>query len=135
MLQAVRLIQAILADDSGPSSPSKNDGGMERSESIGSGKKARRGRAAKADMDTERLISNLEQETQSVSKGIMALVSSIERMRILLDEDNTFNCMAFFSNHLGLTIGAGEARHQRLGDETTVDDNEEAVSITSFEQR
>mmetsp|Transcript_25401 Transcript_25401/g.50950 ORF Transcript_25401/g.50950 Transcript_25401/m.50950 type:complete len:1191 (-) Transcript_25401:47-3619(-) len=119
-------------DDSGPS---KNEEGMERTESNGSGKKTRRGRASKADMDTERLISNLEQETQSVSKGIMALVSSIERMRILLDEGNAFNCMAFFSNQLGLAIGTGEARHQRLGDETPADDREETMSITSFNQR
>jgi len=108
---------------------------MERTESNGSGKKTRRGRSSKADMDTERLISNLEQETQSVSKGIMALVSSIERMRILLDEGNAFNCMAFFSNQLGLAIGTGEARHQRLGDETPADDREETMSITSFNQR
>jgi len=119
-------------DDSGPS---KNEEGMERTESNGSGKKTRRGRASKADMDTERLISNLEQETQSVSKGIMSLVSSIERMRILLDEGNAFNCMAFFSNQLGLAIGTGEARHQRLGDETPADDREETMSITSFNQR
>lgn len=114
---------------------SKTEEGMERSVSNGSGKKARRGRS-KADMDTERLVSNLEQETQLVSKGIMALVNSIERMRVLLDEDNTFNCMAFFSNQLGLTIGAGEARHQRLhGDEAPIDDREETMSITSFDQR
>jgi len=112
----------------------KIEEGMERSESNGSGKKARKGRAAKADMDTERLISNLEQETQLVSKGIMALVSSIERMRVLLDEDNSFNCMAFLS-HFGLTMGPGEARHQRLGGEAPADDREETMSITSFEQR
>ncbi|KAL7494797.1 hypothetical protein ACHAWT_005609 [Skeletonema menzelii] len=126
------LLPPAQTDDS---EPSKNEEGMERSESNASGKKTRRGRAAKTDIDTERLISNLEHETQSVSKGIMALVSSIERMRVLLDEDNTFNCMAFFSNHLGLSIGTGEARHQRLSDETTADDREEAISITSFEQR
>ena len=113
---------------------SKNDGGLERSPSNGSAKKARRGRANKADLDTERLISNLEQETQHVSKGIMALVSSIERMRLLLDEDNPFNCMAFLSNQFGLAIGT-EARHQRLGDETPADDGEESMSITSFEQK
>ena len=133
---SIKLGKALLppaqTDDSGPS---KNEEEMERTESNGSGKKTRRGRAAKADIDTERLISNLEHETQSVSKGIMALVSSIERMRVLLDEDNTFNCMAFFSNHLGLSIGTGEARHQRLSDEANADDREEAMSITSFEQR
>jgi chromosome segregation ATPase len=116
------------------SEPPKSEEVLERSESNGgSEKKARKGRASKADLDTERLIYHLEQETQHVSKGIMALVNSIERMRILLDEDSTFNCMAFF-HHLGLAIGTGEARHQRLGGEAH-DDRDEHVSITSFEQR
>jgi len=125
------LLPQSQTNDSGPA---KIEEGMERSESNGSGKKTRRGRASKADVDTERLISNLEQETQMVSKGIMALVSSIERMRVLLDEDNSFNCMAFLS-HFGMAIGTGEARHQRLGGEAPTDDREETMSITSFEQR
>ena len=117
------------------SEPSKIEEANERSDSNGSAKKGRRGRASKADVDTERLVSNLEQETQHVSKGIMALVSSIERMRMLLDEDNSFNCMAFLSQ-LGVAIGAGEAKHQRLdGGESPHDDREEHTSMSSFDQR
>ena len=56
-------------------------------------------------------------------------------MRVLLDEDNPFNCMAFLSNQFGLAIGTREARHQRLGDDTAADDGEETMSITSFEQK
>lgn len=117
------------------SEPSKIEEANERSDSNGSAKKGRRARASKADVDTERLVSNLEQETQHVSKGIMALVSSIERMRMLLDEDNSFNCMAFLSQ-LGVAIGTGEAKHQRLdGGESPHDDREEHTSMSSFDQR
>lgn len=117
------------------SEPSKIEESNERTDSNGSAKKGRRGRASKADVDTERLVSNLEQETQHVSKGIMALVNSIERMRMLLDEDNSFNCMAFLSQ-LGVAIGTGEAKHQRLdGGESPHDDREEHTSMSSFDQR
>ena len=82
-------------------------------------------RAAKADSDTERLISNLEHETQTVSKGIMSLASNIERMRSLMDDDHTFNCMTYFSNVLA-AVGHQEARHQRLGNDAGNDDRGEA---------
>lgn len=92
--------------------------GTESSGINGVAKKSKKNRS-KADMDTERLISNLEHETQSVSKGIMQLSSSIERMRSLLGEDS-FGCVAYFSNIVAAQVsqlqGTGEARHQRLGD-------------------
>ncbi|KAL3757933.1 hypothetical protein ACHAWU_002853 [Discostella pseudostelligera] len=88
-------------------------GGTEATEINGSLSKSKKPRGSKADVDTERLISNLEQETQHVSKGIMALAGDIERMRSLLNDDNAFGCLAYFSNILPRT---GEARHQRLGD-------------------
>jgi chromosome segregation ATPase len=91
-------------------------------------------RAAKADNDTERLISNLEHETQHVSKGIMSLAGSIERMRSLINEDLSFNCMAYFSNVLAAATRQQEARHHRLGDTADHDEREETVSITSFDQ-
>lgn len=87
-------------------------GGAETAESNGM-QKSKKMRASKADLDTDRLISNLEQETQHVSKGIMALAGDIERMRSLLNDDNAFGCLAYFSTMLPRT---GEARHQRLGD-------------------
>ena len=96
-------------------------------------KNKRNARGAKSDTDIERLISNLEHETQHVSKGIMSLAGSIERMRSLMDEDHTFNCMAYFSNVL-TALGHQEARHQRLGNNRDNDDREEVVSITSFDQ-
>ncbi len=71
----------------------------------------KKSRSSRADVDTERLISNLEQETQHISKGIMALAGNIDRMRSLLNDENMFGCMSYFSNILG---GTGEARHQRL---------------------
>lgn len=91
---------------------------------------SKKGKRTKADADTERLISNLEHETQHVSKGIMTLAGSIERMRSLMDEDNAFNCMAYFSNVLAGTVRHQEARHQRLGNNDD-SNNEETVSMSS----
>ncbi|KAL7533625.1 hypothetical protein ACHAWF_004568 [Thalassiosira exigua] len=88
--------------------------GEATSEINGASKKSRRTRAAKADFDTDRLISNLEQETQHVSKGIMALAGSIERMRSLLSEESMFGCMTYLTN---IIAGSGEVKHQRLGSE------------------
>ncbi|KAL7433947.1 hypothetical protein ACHAXH_003719 [Discostella pseudostelligera] len=96
-----------------PGGNSSTTGGTEATEINGSLQKSKKPRGSKADVDTERLISNLEQETQHVSKGIMALAGDIERMRSLLNDDNAFGCLAYFSNILPRT---GEARHQRLGD-------------------
>ncbi len=119
----------------GPSGGSRNSDGGESSDVInGSAKKTKKNasRATKADMDTERLISNLEHETQHVSKKIMSLVGSIERMRSLLDEDHAFSCMNYFAHFLA---AQGEPKHQRLGSSPIdPDDREETVSITSFEQ-
>ena len=94
---------------------------LERADSseINGSRKSRKSRASKADIDTERLVSNLEQETQHVSKGIMALAGSIERMRTLLNED--YGCMTYFSNILA--AGNGEARHQKLGDSDVHEEN------------
>jgi len=75
--------------------------------------KPKKSRTSKTDVDTERLLSNLEHETQHVSKKIMALAGDIERMRSLLNDENMFSCMSYFSNILA---GTGEAKHQRLTD-------------------
>lgn len=89
-------------------------------------RKSKKSRSSKTDVDTERLIDNLEQETQHVSKGIMALAADIERMRSLLNDENMFGCMSYFSNMLG---GTGEARHQRLNDS---DANHEENNAANF---
>ena len=85
----------------------------------GSARRKKTSRAAKADLDAERLIANLEQETQQVSKGIMALSASIERLRGLLLDEHPFGCLNYFSNIVAAAAGAGEARH-------TILDNSEA---------
>lgn len=68
---------------------------------------------SRADVDTERSLSNLEHETQHVSKKIMALAGDIERMRSLLNDETMFSCMSYFSSILA---GTGETKHQRLTD-------------------
>lgn len=77
------------------------EGGSDSSDMNGIAKKSKKStRASKADLDTDHLLSNLEHETQHVSKGIMSLVGSIERMRSLLNEDNAFSCMNYFSHFI-----------------------------------
>lgn len=115
-------------DHSSVGETSSNVDSQNTSESSKKGK-----RNARADTDTERLITNLESETKHVSKGIMTLARSIERMKTLMNEDNTLNCMAYFSSILG-AVHHQEARHQRLGSQADNDIGEETVSITTFDQ-
>jgi len=46
----------------------------------------------KLESDANRLISNLEHETQRVSQGIMALQSTLERLHFLISEEGDRNC-------------------------------------------
>mmetsp|Transcript_14406 Transcript_14406/g.21826 ORF Transcript_14406/g.21826 Transcript_14406/m.21826 type:complete len:632 (+) Transcript_14406:215-2110(+) len=48
----------------------------------------------RSEWDTTRLLSNLEHETQLVSKEIMALNSSVERLHMLLDDSGEKNCVS-----------------------------------------
>eukprot|EP00549_Striatella_unipunctata_P025309 CAMPEP_0118714256 /NCGR_PEP_ID=MMETSP0800-20121206/26076_1 /TAXON_ID=210618 ORGANISM="Striatella unipunctata, Strain CCMP2910" /NCGR_SAMPLE_ID=MMETSP0800 /ASSEMBLY_ACC=CAM_ASM_000638 /LENGTH=187 /DNA_ID=CAMNT_0006620009 /DNA_START=199 /DNA_END=762 /DNA_ORIENTATION=- len=52
----------------------------------------------KSEVDSAHLISHLENETQRVSQGIMALISNIERFHVILKEDR--NCAASFADFL-----------------------------------
>lgn len=45
------------------------------------------------EIDSNHLISNLDNETQRVSQCIMALTSGIERMHVILDEAGPSNCI------------------------------------------
>ena len=83
----------------------------ERSNDLPRSATKSRKRGSKADMGTERLVSNLEQDTQSDSNGAMALAGSIDRMRSLLDDDNRFGCMPYLPNSIA---GTDKDRHQRL---------------------
>lgn len=51
-------------------------------------------------IESDHLISNLENETQRVSQCIMALTSSIERMHVLLEGSGTQTCFTAFTNLL-----------------------------------
>lgn len=65
-----------------------------------SNKPPRMVRREKSDMDTTRLISNLESETQRVSQGIMAMSTSLERLSLLLKEDEDRGCISVLSDIL-----------------------------------
>ena len=54
------------------------------------------GRRTRSEMDTQHLISNLEDETQRLSQGIMALGSSIERFHQLVAESGERTCFTVF---------------------------------------
>jgi hypothetical protein len=69
---------------------------------IGDGS-AEEGRDAvlnRSEIDSNHLISNLESETQRVSQCIMALMSSIERMHVVLDESGPNTCINALTNIL-----------------------------------
>jgi hypothetical protein len=70
---------------------------------AGSGEIADEGRDAilnRSEIDSNHLISNLESETQRVSQCIMALMSSIERMHVVLDESGPNTCINALTNIL-----------------------------------
>jgi len=100
-------------------------------------KKNIRGRS---ELDSDRLLSNLESETQKVSQGIMALTSSVERLHYLLDDSHDRSCMNVLTHVLaGVKLGDSNALHdggaggggsgQSSGDE--YDEHDERVSINA----
>ncbi|EJK63293.1 hypothetical protein THAOC_16058 [Thalassiosira oceanica] len=107
-----------------------NQGGEDSFQVNSAARRKKTSRAAKADMDTERLIANLEQETQQVSKGIMALSASIERLRGLLIDEHPFGCLNYFSNIVAAAAGAGEARHSIL--DSSEDQEEDRANSGRF---
>lgn len=54
----------------------------------------------KLENDANRLVSNLEQETQRVSQGIMALQSSLERLHFLISGDGDRTCWSTISDFI-----------------------------------
>jgi len=50
--------------------------------------------SSRSELDTSRLLANLECETQSVSKCIMALGSAVERLHVLLDDSGDRSCVS-----------------------------------------
>jgi len=56
---------------------------------------------SRSEIDTQHLLSNLEDETQRVSQCIMALGSSIERFHQLLDESGDRSCMNVLTDIFG----------------------------------
>jgi hypothetical protein len=63
------------------------------------------GKKSRSEIDTEHLLSNLEDETQRVSQCIMALRSSIERMHMVLNEDGERNCVGVLQDILSAASG------------------------------
>ena len=59
------------------------------------------GRKTRSEIDTQHLLANLEDETQRVSQGIMALGSSIERFHQLLDDSGDRTCFTALTDFLG----------------------------------
>ena len=55
---------------------------------------------SRAEWDTARLLSNLENETQLVSKGIMALGSAVEKLHKILEYGGGKTCVSAFNDFL-----------------------------------
>jgi hypothetical protein len=63
------------------------------------------GKKSRNEIDTDHLLSNLEDETQRVSQCIIALGSSIERMHMVLSDSGERNCVGVL--HDILTAASG----------------------------
>jgi bacterioferritin (cytochrome b1) len=63
---------------------------------------------SRSEWDTTRLLSNLEHETQSVSREIMAFNSAVERLHVLLDDSGEKTCVSTL-NELFNALAAGSA--------------------------
>jgi hypothetical protein len=90
----------------------------EHDETDGSGSGS--ARKTRSEIDTNHLLSNLEDETQRVSQCIMALTSNIERLHVLIDSSGERSCATLLSDLLMGTTGAGHA----------VSSGEESASMT-----
>lgn len=73
---------------------SSGHGSTSATSSLGGGFKrgSTKRSSSRSELDTSRLLSNLECETQSVSKCIMALGSAVERLHVLLDDSGDKSC-------------------------------------------
>jgi len=63
--------------------------------------------SSRSELDTSRLLSNLECETQSVSKCIMALGAAVERLHVLLDDSGDSSCVSTI-NKIFFAISEGK---------------------------
>ena len=94
-------------------SPEANEGGVASIALQGEGdddgernEEGKDGKQNRSELDSQHLLSNLEQETQAVSQCIMALTSSIERMHALLEGSGSQTCMTALSNLLANSSGS-----------------------------
>lgn len=68
-----------------------------------------------SELDTSRLLSNLECETQSVSKCIMALGGAVERLHVILDDSGDKSCVSTI-NKIFFAISEGKEDVPQGGD-------------------
>ena len=64
------------------------------------------GKKSRTEIDTDHLLSNLEDETQRVSQCIIALGSSIERMHMVLSDNGERNCVGVLHDILTAASGS-----------------------------
>lgn len=75
----------------------------------GSAKKKNGKINSRSEFDTTRLLTNLEHETQQVSKEIMALNSAVERLHILLDDSGEKTCVSTLNELFGAMASGGNS--------------------------
>mmetsp|Transcript_8032 Transcript_8032/g.9369 ORF Transcript_8032/g.9369 Transcript_8032/m.9369 type:complete len:534 (-) Transcript_8032:58-1659(-) len=74
--------------------------------------------SSRSELDTSRLLSNLECETQSVSKCIMALGGAVERLHVILDDSGDKSCVSTI-NKIFFAISEGKEDVPQGGDSRT----------------
>ena len=81
----------------------RSNGSGEGAHEYESGKKKANSRS---EWDTSRLLSNLENETQRVSKGIMAFNNAVERLNVVLDTSGEKTCVSTLNDMFSVIAAA-----------------------------
>jgi chromosome segregation ATPase len=74
------------------------------------------GKKSRSEIDTEHLLSNLEEETQRVSQCIMTLGTSIERLHMVLSDSGERNCVGVLHDILSAASGSQTYGQVRTND-------------------
>jgi len=74
----------------------------------------------KLESDSNRHIANLENETKRVSQGIMALMSCVERLRLLITDTGEKSCMTVLTDFLAQAKIKQEQENNRKKDKKKI---------------
>ena len=92
--------------NSGSFDTNNEEGGAASNSNSSSGSSLKKKVNSRSEWDTSRLLSSLEDETQQVSKGIMAFGNAVERLHALLDTSGEKTCANTLNEIFGVLAAA-----------------------------